>query len=128
LKRDGTYYLTYSGTGADSPNYAIGYATSKSPVGPFVKHRGNPIAHRSESVDPAIYGPGHHCVVTGPDGRMWMVYHQKYSERKGYRRFTALDRMWFDDDGTLRARVTRGTKEHGPGSEIEAQTVPTSSR
>jgi beta-xylosidase len=130
LKRDGTYYLTYSGTGADSPNYAIGYATSKSPLGPFVKHPGNPIAHRSdESAEPAIYGPGHHCVVTGPDGKMWMVYHQKYSERKGYRRFTALDRMWFDDDGTLRARVTRGTKVRGPGIEKQKdENVSASSR
>ena len=42
LKHKGTYYLTYSGTGADSPNYGIGYATSKSPTGPFVKYAGNP--------------------------------------------------------------------------------------
>ena len=42
LKHKGTYYLTYSGTGADSPNYGIGYATSKSPTGPFVKYAGQP--------------------------------------------------------------------------------------
>jgi xylan 1,4-beta-xylosidase len=111
LKRNGTYYLTYSGTGADSPNYAIGYATSKSPLGPFEKFGGNPIAHRAKGV----YGPGHHCVVDGPDGQMWMVYHQKYSDRTSYRRFLALDPMWFDDAGKLHARVTRGTEERGPG-------------
>ncbi len=110
LKHKGTYYLTYSGTGADSPNYAIGYATSKSPLGPFEKYAGNPIAHREKG----IYGPGHHCVVNGPDGKMWMVYHQKYEDRTSYRRFLALDRIWFDDDGKLRARVTRGTDERGP--------------
>lgn len=69
LKRKGTYYLMYSGTGADSPNYGIGYATSKSPTGPFVKHAGNPIAHRGGSV----LGPGHHCVIEGPDGKLWLV-------------------------------------------------------
>jgi beta-xylosidase len=110
LKRDGTYYLTYSGTGADSPNYAIGYATSKSPLGPFEKHAGNPIAHRSNG----IFGPGHHCVIDGPDGRMWMIYHQKYDDRTSYRRFVALDPIWFDDDGKLHARVTRGTQERAP--------------
>jgi xylan 1,4-beta-xylosidase len=111
LKHKGIYYLMYSGTGADSPNYGIGYATSKSPVGPFVRYVGNPIAHREKG----IYGPGHHCVVDGPDGKMWMVYHQKYDDGTGYRRFLALDRIWFDDDGRLHARVTRGIDERAPG-------------
>ncbi len=110
LKREGTYYLTYSGTGADSPNYAIGYATSASPLGPFVKHECNPIAQRKEG----IYGPGHHCVVDGPDGKMWMIYHQKFDDGTNYRRFLALDPIWFDEDGRLRARVTRGTDEAAP--------------
>ena len=82
LKRDGVYYLMYSGTGADSPNYAIGYATADSPRGPFKKYSGNPIVQRSEG----IYGPGHHCVVTGPDGKLWMVYHQKRNDRTNFRR------------------------------------------
>jgi beta-xylosidase len=112
LKRDGTYYLMYSGTGADSPNYAIGYATSTSPLGPFAKYAGNPIARRG----PGVFGPGHHCVVQGPDRKMWMVYHQKYDEAIGYRRFTALDPIWFDGDGTLHARVTRGTEELAPAN------------
>lgn len=110
LKHNGTYYLTYSGTGADSPNYGIGYATSKSPLGPFKKSPDNPIAHRGDG----IYGPGHHCIVTGPDGKMWMIYHQKYDEGTNYRRFTALDPIWFDDAGKLHAKVTRGTEEPAP--------------
>jgi beta-xylosidase len=110
LKHKGIYYLMYSGTGADSPNYGIGYATSKSPVGPFEKYAGNPIVHREQG----IYGPGHHCVVEGPDGKLWMIYHQKSDDGTDYRRFLALDRIWFEDDGTLRARVTRGTDERAP--------------
>jgi len=110
LKHKGIYYLMYSGTGADSPNYAIGYATSKSPMGPFEKYAGNPIAHRANG----IYGPGHHCVVTGPDGKLWMVYHQKVDDGTNYQRFVALDPIWFDDAGKLHARVTRGTEERAP--------------
>lgn len=109
LKHDGVYYLMYSGTGADSPNYAIGYATSNSPRGPFQKHQGNPIAHRGEG----IFGPGHHAVVAGPDGQLWMIYHQKHDEGTNWNRFLALDRLWFED-GVIHARVTRGTKEPGP--------------
>ena len=110
LKRDGTYYLMYSGTGADSPNYAIGYATSKSPVGPFTKYEGNPIAHRRDG----IFGPGHHCVVTGPDQKLWMIYHQKYNDGTNYARFVAVDPLWFDDDGVIHATVSRDTDEPGP--------------
>jgi len=117
LKHNGTYYLMYSGSGADTPNYAVGYATSKSPTGPFNRFAGNPIAHRGKSPGAGgaeIFGPGHHCVVTGPDGKLWMIYHQKYEERRSYDRFIALDPIWFDDKGQLHARLTRGTDEPEP--------------
>jgi xylan 1,4-beta-xylosidase len=139
VKHNGTYYLMYSGSGADSPNYGIGYATSKSPMGPFEKFAGNPIVHRSTDAssvrgretraqqdepraqhaaprqqDEPVYGPGHHCVVTGPDGKLWMIYHQKYDGDTNYDRFLALDPLWFDDGGRMHARVTRGTKEPAP--------------
>jgi beta-xylosidase len=100
----------YSGSGADSPHYAIGYATSKSPTGPFKKHPGNPIAGPTGDV----IGPGHHSVVAGPDGKLWMIYHQKYRASTSFRRFVALDPLWFDDEGVIHAKVTRGTDEPGP--------------
>jgi xylan 1,4-beta-xylosidase len=111
LKRGRTYYLMYSGSPADTPDYAIGYATSDSPLGPFTKYPGNPIVHRTENV----VGPGHHCVIDGPDGRLWMVYHQKRTARVSYDRFIAIDPIWFDEDGVLHARVTRGTTQPAPG-------------
>jgi xylan 1,4-beta-xylosidase len=110
LKRKGLYYLMYSGTAADSANYAIGYATSRSPLGPFEKFKGNPIAKRSEK----IFGPGHHSVVEGPDGKLWMIYHQKQSEAMSYRRFLALDPIWFDEEGVIHARVSLGEDEPAP--------------
>ena len=110
LKHHGVYYLTYSGTGADSPNYGIGYATAKSPLGPFVKYAGNPIAHRGGNV----LGPGHHCVIAGPDGKLWLVYHQKWDADQNFHRFLALDPIWFDDQGVLHARVSRDTDEPAP--------------
>jgi xylan 1,4-beta-xylosidase len=110
LKHKGTYYLMYSGSGADGPDYAIGYATSQSPLGPFEKYAGNPIAHRGNGV----FGPGHHCVVTGPDNHLWMVYHQQNSERTGWNRFLAIDPLWFDDQGVIHVKTTRGTDEPAP--------------
>lgn len=110
LKRADTYYLMYSGSGADGPQYAIGYATSDSPLGPFEKHPGNPIVKEGGGV----FGPGHHCVVEGPGGELWMVYHQKKSDEPGWERFLALDPLWFDDDGVIRAKTTRGAPQPAP--------------
>jgi beta-xylosidase len=110
LKHKGTYYLMYSGTGANSPDYGIGYATSKSPAGPFIKYAGNPVAHRGGKV----LGPGHHCVVEGPDGKLWMVYHQKWNADQNYHRFLAIDPLWFDEQGVIHTRVSRDTDEPAP--------------
>ena len=110
LKHDGIYYLMYSGTGADSPDYGIGYATSKSPLGPFVKYAGNPIVHRHGNV----LGPGHHCVIEGPDKKLWLVYHQKWNADRSFHRFLAIDPLWFDEQGVIHARSSRGTDEPAP--------------
>ena len=110
LKRKGIYYLMYSGTGADSPNYGIGYATAKSPLGPFVNHAGNPIAHRGGKV----LGPGHHSVIEGPDKKLWLVYHQKWTEETSFHRFLAIDPMWFDKQGVIHSKVSRETPEPAP--------------
>ena len=110
LKHDGTYYLMYSGSGTNHVEYAVGYATSRSPLGPFRKYTGNPIA-RSEG---PVIAPGHHSVTEGPDGRLWMVYHQKRTRRLDYDRFLAIDPLWFDAEGILHARLSRGTDEPAP--------------
>jgi beta-xylosidase len=110
LKRGSTYYMMYSGTGADSPNYGLGYATSKSPMGPFKKFAGNPIVYRYGTV----LGPGHHCVVTGPDNQLWMVYHQKWNPDRSFYRFLALDKMWFTPDGQIKAEATREVEKPIP--------------
>lgn len=110
LKRDGVYYLMYSGSSADSSHYAIGYATAKSPLGPFEKYGENPIVSRTEQ----IFGPGHHCVVTGPDGKLWMVYHQKRNAETNWRRFLALDPLWFDERGVIHGILSRDTEQPAP--------------
>ncbi|MBN1125168.1 MAG: glycoside hydrolase family 43 protein [Sedimentisphaerales bacterium] len=107
LKHRGLYYLMYSGSGANGPEYAIGYAVAKSTTGPFKKYSENPIAKQGNGV----YGPGHHCVVTGPDGGLWMVYHQQNNTQVGWDRFLAIDPLWFDDRGVIHVKTTRGTEE-----------------
>ncbi len=110
LKHLGTYYLLYSGGGADTEDYAIGYATSKSPTGPFVKYSGNPIMKKGDGV----FGPGHCSVIRTPDGRLWMIYHQKKDASKGWDRIICIDPIWFDDRGVLHGKATRSVPQFSP--------------
>ena len=110
IKRAGKYYLLYSGSGANTPDYGVGYATSKSPLGPFVKSPDNPIIHRGEG----LFGPGHGCAVQDDAGQWWHIYHQKRTADIAWPRFLALDPLRFDADGGLHGEATRGKMRPGP--------------
>jgi beta-xylosidase len=110
LKHNGTYYLLYSGTGADSLDYAIGYATATKPTGPFKKYAGNPIVARGKEA----LGPGHGCVVTDGDNNLWSVYHQQKDDTQRWNRFVCIDPLWFDEDGILHGKATRGAPQPAP--------------
>ncbi len=92
LKHNGKYYLTYSANHFRSPDYAIGYAVSDSPLGPFVKYEGNPILHKNEAVN----GVGHHSFTTSKDGsQMICVYHRHNSLTAIHPRMTCIDKAGF---------------------------------
>lgn len=110
IKHARRYYLLYSGSGADTPDYAVGYAVADAPLGPFVRAPHNPIIHRSEG----LYGPGHGCAIRDDAGQWWHIYHQKESERIEWKRFVCLDPLWFDQEGRLLGRATRGTPQPVP--------------
>jgi xylan 1,4-beta-xylosidase len=110
IKHDGRYYLLYSGSGADTPDYAVGYATSASPLGPFTRADHNPILHRGNGV----FGPGHGGAIQDAEGAWWYVYHQKNSDRRAWDRFICLDRLHFDEQGRLTGRATRDQPQAAP--------------
>jgi xylan 1,4-beta-xylosidase len=116
LKHGGIYYLLYSGGGADTRYYAIGYASSKSPTGPFVKYSGNPIMKQWDGV----YGPGHCAVTKDADGKLWIVYHQKTYRSKGWDRVICIDPLWFDAEGVLHGKPTRAKPQVAPATAPEA--------
>jgi len=113
LKHNKTYYLIYSGTGASSLNYAVGYATSRSPTGPFTKYKGNPIISRT----PTALGPGHGCVVKDAKGKLWHVYHQQKDGSQAWNRFLCLDPLRFDAKGILHGKATRATPQPAPAAQ-----------
>ena len=110
LKHRGVYYLLYSASGADTEEYAIGYATARSPLGPFTKYNGNPIIKKGGN----IFGPGHCSVTKASDGQLWMVYHQQKNSKRGWNRIICIDPLRFDEKGVLHGRATRGTALTAP--------------
>lgn len=92
LRRNGLYYLTYSGSHYESKNYAVGYAISESPLGDYERYKGNPILIGNDQVS----GTGHHCVTTSLDGsEMWIVYHQHATTTNIHPRKVCIDRLYF---------------------------------
>ena len=116
LKHNNKYYLLYSGTGASTLNYAIGYATAKRPMGPFKKYSGNPIVKRGNGV----LGPGHGCVVKDNANKLWSVYHQQQDGSQEWNRFICIDPLWFDDKGILHGKATRGIPQPAPESKPQS--------
>ena len=99
VKHNGKYYLTYSANDYQSIDYAIGYAVSDSPLGPFVKYEGNPILRRTDDV----YGVGHHSFTYSKDGSQRIcVYHRHNTLTTIHPRTTCIDKAWFDENDVLR--------------------------
>lgn len=109
FKSNSTYYLMYSGNETMFGNYAIGYATSTSPVGPFEKYKENPIVKTKPSLfKKGVYSPGHHSILTEDDGSHWMIYHQKKSATHlGFsQRYVCKDQMYVTKEGNLEVFAT----------------------
>lgn len=72
IKHNDIYYLTYSANHTRCADYAVGYATSASPVGPFKKAKNNPILHKFDD----IIGIGHHSLMpTNDENKYICIYH-----------------------------------------------------
>lgn len=97
FKKGKIYYMMYSANNFDGQNYAIGYATSKSPLGPFKKADDNPVLQRNGMVT----GTGHNSVTYTTDGKqMLCVYHGR-TKATGHQRLVFIDRMEVSKDGRL---------------------------
>lgn len=99
LKHKGIYYLFYSANHYQSKDYAVGYAISGSPLGPFQKYAGNPVLVGDGK---NIFGTGHHSFFNAASGQMYIVYHSHKSGESVQPRTTCLDRCGFERDGNNR--------------------------
>ncbi len=90
IKHNGTYYLTYSGSHYTDMHYAVGYATSDSPLGTYKRYTGNPLLSYTKYVN----GPGHHSFIT-IGNEMFIVYHAHSSTLEFTERNICIDRIRF---------------------------------
>jgi xylan 1,4-beta-xylosidase len=95
VKQNDMYYLLYSANHFKSVDYAVGYAVSKSPYGPWKKHEGNPIIHKSIT---GQNGSGHGDLVKGKDGDWYYVFHTHNSSENIAPRKTGIIKLEFKKD------------------------------
>ena len=101
FKKGDTYYLMYSANYFGGKNYAVGYATSKSPLGPFEKSADNPVLEKNIEKGGIVSGTGHNSMTWSKDGKqMYCVYHAR-TEKTGDERVVFIDKMEIDKDGHL---------------------------
>jgi hypothetical protein len=93
FERNGVYYLTYSANNWETPQYGVGYAVAKSPLGPWTKYAGNPILSTNAKI--GMYSTGHGGIAFSPDGtQMYYVHHGRPTPTEPQRRLYT-ERMFF---------------------------------
>lgn len=104
LKKGNLYYLFYSANDFRNPDYAVGYATSYSPLGPWKKFEGNPIISRKNL---GYNGTGHGDFFVDKKGNLQYVFHTHYSNKRVSPRATAIISAKFvkQSDGSFEMKV-----------------------
>ena len=111
--RHGVYYFLWSVDDTGSPNYHVAYGTSDSPLGPIQVAK-SPIV-LIQDADKEVYGPAHNAVIRKPGTDEWYIVYHRINKHfldkdkgPGYHREVCIDRMEFNNDGTIRpVAVTR---------------------
>lgn len=91
IKHEGVYYMTYSANSYESHDYAVGYATAESPLGPWTKYTGNPILRRPGN----LVGVGHSAMFTDKDGQLRIVFHAHKSNTEIHPRNVYISKVNF---------------------------------
>ncbi|MEJ7767168.1 MAG: family 43 glycosylhydrolase [Chitinophagaceae bacterium] len=92
IKRKDLYYLFYTANDFRNPDYAVGYAVSSSPYGPWKKYTGNPILSRKNI---GTNGTGHGDFDLNKRRNLVYVFHTHYSPTKATPRKTAIIKASF---------------------------------
>ena len=109
VKHGNLYYMLYSANFFGGKNYAVGYATSQSPLGPFTKAANNPVLQKNTEQGGIVTGTGH-CMLIDIHNRLYCVYHGR-TETTGDERMVFIDLIDIQPDGKLVV--------HGPNTDLQ---------
>ena len=106
--RNGLYYFMWSVDDTGSPNYHVAYGTSKSPLGP-IEVTAQPVVLK-QNPEQQIYGTAHNSVLQIPGTDEWMIVYHRINkwylkDAPGVHREVCIDRLQFNDDGTIQPVV-----------------------
>lgn len=101
FKERDTYYIMYSANFFGGKNYAVGYATSKSPLGPFEKAKNNPVLQRNDEQGGIVTGTGHNSVTVSPNGEGRLCVYHGRTTKTGNDRVVFIDQLEITEDGIL---------------------------
>lgn len=94
-------YMMYSANYFGGQNYAVGYATSDHPLGPFTKAPNNPVLEKNTAAGGEVTGTGHNMVLRPKEGeKMYTVYHGR-TAKTGNERVVFIDELKIDETGVL---------------------------
>ncbi|KAK6020265.1 hypothetical protein OSTOST_14085 [Ostertagia ostertagi] len=94
VKHGGRYHLIYTANDFRNPDYAVGIASSDSPLGPFKKHPRNPLLHRFAG----LRGTGSAQLFKDLQGRWQLLCHAHFSDTAwGPRKPLLIEAAWTDD-------------------------------
>jgi len=92
LKHRNLYYLIYSANDFRNPDYAVGYATSTTPIGPWIKSSDSPFLSRRIVGE---FGTGHGDILTVGNRHLLYVFHTHFSKEVVGPRKTAIVEIRF---------------------------------
>ncbi|KAK5627383.1 hypothetical protein RRF57_003098 [Xylaria bambusicola] len=99
LKRNGIYYFMWSEHHCNNPDYSVSYAMANNLLGPF-----NPIAKILQPDGAVTKRVGRSSMIHVPNTDIWYIlYHrQPLSETDKHHCIIAYDRIYFNEDNTIR--------------------------
>jgi len=97
----GQYYMMYSANYFAGANYAVGYATAKSPLGSYEKSQTNPIIEKNTDRGGIVSGTGHNSIFRDREGKLRCVYHGR-TTKTGDKRMVFIRDIDFSQNNQLR--------------------------
>ena len=92
VKYRNKYYCFYSGSNFGTINYGLDYVVADSVTGPY-RNQGR-YARVLRGVPDLVRGPGHHSVVTAPDGKTQMIVYHAWNQAMTERQMCIDPLVW----------------------------------